>query len=131
MTRGLQDLEKIIRQVIREELAARYHLGTPPATKAHLAELPSTSMLARGERSASSPEVYSRSVCLPSLLDTNEFAFLIRETPESVRRKIRQRKIKAKGCPARIPCRELERFGVDLADAARLLHERSARLIAA
>lgn len=64
---------------------------------------------------------------LPTTLKTSEFAILIGETPESVRRRIRRKGIKAHGRPSKIPPRELVKFGVDLADAARLLHERSAR----
>jgi len=51
------------------------------------------------------------------------WAFLVRYDPQVVRRYIRQRRIKAHGRPARIPCRELEKFGVDLGDAAVLLAE--------
>jgi hypothetical protein len=58
---------------------------------------------------------------LPSVLTTEEFAFLVRYHVEVVRRLIRRRKIKAYGNPKRIPCRELERYGVDLGDAAILL----------
>ena len=60
---------------------------------------------------------------LPSVLTTEEFGFLVRYDPQVVRRYIRQRRIKAHGRPARIPCRELEKFGVDLGDAAALLAE--------
>jgi hypothetical protein len=58
-------------------------------------------------------------------LTTEEFGFLVRYDPQVVRRYIRQRRIKAHGRPARIPCRELEKFGVDLGDAAVLLAERT------
>ena len=61
---------------------------------------------------------------LPSVLTTEEFGFLVRYDPQVVRRYIRQRRIKAHGRPARIPCRELAKFGVDLGDAAVLLAER-------
>lgn len=60
---------------------------------------------------------------LPAVLTTEEFGFLVRYDPQVVRRYIRQRRIKAHGRPARIPCRELEKFGVDLGDAAVLLAE--------
>lgn len=60
---------------------------------------------------------------LPAVLTTEEFGFLVRYDPQVVRRYIRQRRIKAYGRPARIPCRELEKFGVDLGDAAVLLAE--------
>jgi len=60
---------------------------------------------------------------LPAVLTTEEFGFLVRYDPQVVRRYIRQRRIKAHGRPARIPCRELEKFGVDLGDAAILLAE--------
>ena len=62
---------------------------------------------------------------LPTVLTTEEFGFLVRYDPQVVRRYIRQRRVKAHGRPARIPCRELARFGVDLGDAAALLAERS------
>lgn len=62
---------------------------------------------------------------LPSVLNTEEFAFLVRYAPQVVRRKIRQKRIKAFGRPARIPCRELEKYGVNLGDAAILLLERA------
>ena len=62
---------------------------------------------------------------LPAVLTTEEFGFLVRYDPQVVRRYIRQRRIKAHGRPARIPCRELEKFGVDLGDAAVLLAERT------
>jgi hypothetical protein len=58
---------------------------------------------------------------LPAVLTTEEFGFLVRYDPQVVRRYIRQRRIKAHGRPARIPCRELEKFGVDLGHAALLL----------
>jgi len=58
---------------------------------------------------------------LPAVLTTAEFAYLARLHAETVREKIRARIIHAKGRPARIPCRELLKFGVDLGDAARLL----------
>jgi len=60
---------------------------------------------------------------LPAVLTTEEFGFLVRYDPQVVRRYIRQRRIKAHGRPARIPCRELEKFGVDFGDAAVLLAE--------
>ena len=60
---------------------------------------------------------------LPAVLTTEEFGFLVRYDPQVVRRYIRQRRIKAHGRPARIPCRELEKFGVDLRDAGILLAE--------
>ena len=60
---------------------------------------------------------------LPAVLTTEEFGFLVRYDPQVVRRYIRQRRIKAHGRPARIPCRELEKFGVDLGDAGILLAE--------
>ena len=69
--------------------------------------------------------VATPSIQLPSVLTTAEFAYLVPETPESIRRHIRQNKIKATVNPSKIPCRELLKFGVDLADAARLLHARS------
>jgi hypothetical protein len=58
---------------------------------------------------------------LPPLLTTDEFAFLARLHPETVRRKIRYRSIKSRSRPARIPCKELERFGVDLEAAGMAL----------
>ena len=64
---------------------------------------------------------------LPAVLTTEEFGFLVRYDPQVVRRYIRHRRIKAHGRPARIPCRELEKFGVDLGDAAVLLAEWSLR----
>ena len=75
--------------------------------------------------------VAAPSIQLSSVLTTDEFAYLVRETPESIRRHIRQKKIKATGNPAKIPCRELLKFGVDLADAARLLHARSQQQLSA
>ena len=62
-------------------------------------------------------------VRLPAVLTTEEFGLLVRYDPQVVRRYIRQGRIKAHGRPARIPCRELEKFGVDLGDAAVLLAE--------
>ena len=68
---------------------------------------------------------------LPSVLTTEEFAYLVRYDPETVRCKIRKRQIKAFDRPARIPCRELLKFGVDLRGAAILLSQRSRQPIAA
>ena len=62
---------------------------------------------------------------LPSLLNTEEFAFLVRRSASHIRELASSGRIKAKGRPHRIPCRELERFGVDLASAARPLQARS------
>ena len=101
-------------------LAPRAHAPTdvdsPPLEGSLLSSL-------KGEIGA--PESQPKVIRLPPVLSTSEFAFLIRETPESVRRRIRDKEITAHGRPAKIPCRELLKFGVDLADAARLLHERS------
>ena len=63
-------------------------------------------------------------------MTTEEFGFLVRYDPQVVRRYIRQRRIKAHGRPARIPCRELTKFGVDLGDAAALLAERTQMVVA-
>ena len=63
---------------------------------------------------------------LPSVLTTYEFAYLVRLHPETVREKIRARTIVAHKRPAKIPCRELLKFGVTLADAAQLLAARAA-----
>ena len=62
---------------------------------------------------------------LPSVLTTEEFAYLSRHNREVIRQKIRARVIEAFGRPYRIPCRELLKYGVDLGDAARLLHRRA------
>jgi hypothetical protein len=55
---------------------------------------------------------------LPLVLKTHEFAYLLRWDEETVRRMIRRRELKATGRPARIPVRELIKFGVTLEDAA-------------
>jgi hypothetical protein len=60
-------------------------------------------------------------VFLPAVLTTKEFAYLIRMHPETVREKIRRREIAARGRPARIANRELLKFGVTMAEAARAL----------
>lgn len=70
--------------------------------------------------------LHTRPATLPSVLTSDEFAYLCRFTPAGVRRMIRRREVKAFGRPARIPCRELEKFGVSLADAAELLRDRAA-----
>lgn len=67
----------------------------------------------------------STSAFLPLVLTTSEFAFLVRLTPSTVREQIRQRRIKAHGRPAKIPNRELLKFGVSLTDAAQVLSARS------
>jgi hypothetical protein len=67
---------------------------------------------------------------LPAVLTVDEFGFLVRYDPQVVRRYIRQRRIKAHGRPARIPCQELRKYDIDLAYAAILLAERSMKPVA-
>lgn len=55
---------------------------------------------------------------LPLRLTVGEFARLVRCCDETIRRMIHAREIEAKGQPFLIPRRELEKFGVSLADAA-------------
>lgn len=55
---------------------------------------------------------------LPLRLTVPEFASLVRLCDESIRRRIRSREIEAYGRPHLIPRRELEKFGVSIADAA-------------
>ena len=61
----------------------------------------------------------------PALLTAAEFGCVIGRHPEVVRRMIRSRQIKAKGRPYQIPVRELERFGVNVADAGAVLADRA------
>jgi hypothetical protein len=55
---------------------------------------------------------------MPLRLTVQEFAKLIRVCDETVRREIKARNIDAQGRPHLIPRRELEKFGVSVADAA-------------
>jgi hypothetical protein len=59
-------------------------------------------------------------VLLPLVLTTEEYAYLVRQATETVRRRIRSGEIEAHGRPARIPSRELRKLGIDLDDAARV-----------
>jgi len=54
---------------------------------------------------------------LPLRLTVGEFAFLVRQGEETIRREIRARLIAAQGRPYLIPRRELEKFGVTIAEA--------------
>jgi hypothetical protein len=54
---------------------------------------------------------------LPLRLKVSEFAALVRLHPETVREKIRARLIEAQGRPHMIPRRELEKFGITIAEA--------------
>ena len=56
---------------------------------------------------------------LPLVLTTEEFAFLVRRSTETVRREIRAGEIESHGRPARIPSQELRKLGIDLDAAAR------------
>ena len=58
------------------------------------------------------PKVFS----LPLRLTVEEFARIARICPETVRRDIRARKIKAKGRPYLIPCGELLKVDINPSD---------------
>ena len=58
---------------------------------------------------------------LPPTLFTGEFAQCVRLGPETIRRRIRARIIKAYGRPSQIPVAELAKFGVSPEQAALIL----------
>jgi len=66
--------------------------------------------------------------CLPLRLTVDEFARIARICPETVRRDIRARKIKAKGRPYLIPCGELLKVDINPGEvtAAHFRGERAA-----
>ena len=68
-------------------------------------------------------------VLLPLVLTTEEYAYLVRQATETVRRRIRSGEIEAHGRPARIPSRELRKLGIDLDDAARVYATRFIRKV--
>lgn len=63
---------------------------------------------------------------LPLRLTVPEFAKIVRLCDETIRRQIRSRQIEASGQPFLIPRRELEKFGVSLADAEELFSREAA-----
>lgn len=82
------------------------------------------------ERAARQAEAYAkrdekiRAATLPLRLTVQEFGSLVRLCDESVRRLIRSRQIEAYGQPFLIPRRELEKLGVNQAEAAEVFRQR-------
>ncbi|MDO8539495.1 MAG: helix-turn-helix domain-containing protein [Opitutaceae bacterium] len=71
----------------------------------------------RAENFALRSEKIRRAASLPLRLTLPEFASLVRLSDITIRRMVKSRQIEAHGPPYLIPRRELEKFGVSMADA--------------